>query len=108
MQLESKLKKICDEVDGSIGAFFCGLDGICIGLYRSRQSDTDMELLAANFASVIRNIKEASDIVVTFKSEVVAIKIVQEGFVGVVMPRDGNLGRLKLELNKVGGDFLNG
>jgi predicted regulator of Ras-like GTPase activity (Roadblock/LC7/MglB family) len=108
MQLESKLKKICDDVDGSMGAFFCGFDGMVIGMHQSRNTDTDMELVAANFASVIKNIKDVSDIIATFKSEIVAIKISQDGFVGVVMSKDGNLGRLKLELNKLGGDFLNG
>lgn len=108
MQLESKLKKLCEDVDGSIGAFFCGLDGIVIGIHQSRKTDVDMEFIAANFASVIKNLKDVSDIIATFKNEIVAIKISQDGFVGVVMSKDGNLGRLKLELNKIGGDFLNG
>lgn len=107
MQLELKLKKLCDDVDGSTGAFYCGFDGVIIGLYQSRKTDVDMELIGANFASVIKNIKDVSDILATFKNEIVAIKISQDGFIGVVMSKDCNLGRLKLELNKLGGDFLN-
>jgi predicted regulator of Ras-like GTPase activity (Roadblock/LC7/MglB family) len=107
MQLESKLKKICDEVDGSTGAFFCGFDGMMIAKYELRQADVDMDLVAANFASVIKNLKDVSDIIATFKTSIVAIKISQDGFIGILMSKDGNLGRLKLELNRVG-DFLNG
>ncbi len=110
MQLESKLRNICDEVDGSIGAFFCGYDGMIIAKYERKQ--IDMDFIAANFASVIKNLNHSNDEKVidmfsTFTTMVIAIRISKDGFLGILLSKDGNLGRAKLELAKAGGDFLN-
>jgi len=110
MNLEDKLKTICDNVDGSVGAFFSGYDGIVISKYESRPIDSD--LIAANFSSLIKGLNNVSsekieDILLTFTSVVVAIKTSEDGFLSLVLSKDGNLGRAKLELNRIGGDFLN-
>lgn len=110
MQLESKLQNICNNVDGSIGAFFCGYDGMIIAKYEQRSVDIDY--IAASFATVIKSMNNASsekviDIFSTFTTFVIAIHISKDGFLGILLSKDGNLGRAKLELTKAGGDFLN-
>lgn len=105
MSLESKLKQLCENIDGAIAAFFCGYDGIMIGSNVARTTSVDVDFLAANLASVIHNINknhEIVDVIFTLKESVVAVKTFPEGFVGIVLSKDGNLGRCKLELNKVG------
>jgi len=111
MNLEDKLKTICDNVDGAVGSFFCGWDGLLIDKHEVRPVEID--LIAANLSSVIKYLNDSGagrveDIILTFTSTVVAIKITDDGFLGLVLSLDGNLGRAKLELNKSGGDFLNG
>ena len=105
MSLESKLKQLCDNVDGSIASFFCSYDGILIGSDIARKNVVDVDFLAANFSSVINGINknyEVSDVIFTLKESILIIKTFPEGFVGIVLSKDGNLGRCKLELNKVG------
>jgi predicted regulator of Ras-like GTPase activity (Roadblock/LC7/MglB family) len=106
-----KIDNIIQEVDGCIGSFFSGYDGIVI--FKSEkigQSSLNSDYVAANFVSVIKNLSfeenKLSDIVVSFDKNIIAIRVMEDGFIGVIMTQDANIGRAKLELRKLGGRFL--
>lgn len=109
--LQSKLQSLCDEVDGAAFSFCCGLDGIIIDKNTKTSIDIDIDFLAANFASVIKNInydakQQLVDMIVTLDNHIICIKIIPDAFIGLVMSKSGNVGRAKFELNKIGGDIL--
>jgi predicted regulator of Ras-like GTPase activity (Roadblock/LC7/MglB family) len=102
--MDPRLQKICDEVDGAIAAFTCGYDGILLD--KHQKATVDVDLVAASLSGAVKNLKgyredQISDILLTFANTIVAIKVFEEYFAGVIMSKDGNLGRAKLELNKL-------
>jgi predicted regulator of Ras-like GTPase activity (Roadblock/LC7/MglB family) len=109
--LQSKLQSLCSDVDGAAFSFCCGFDGIIIDKHAKGNVEIDVEFLAANFASVIKNIsfdkkQKLIELIVTLESYVICIKILPDAFIGLGMAKDGNIGRAKFELNKIGGDIL--
>ena len=105
--MNEQLKDICENTDGAISAFVCGYDGVLLGEYIKFSSDAhvDIEAMAAELSSVIMKLKnyKMADMMITFIDTCVVVKTFDYGFSGLMMNRDGNLGRAKLELNKMKG-----
>jgi predicted regulator of Ras-like GTPase activity (Roadblock/LC7/MglB family) len=104
-----RLKILLENIDGGCEALFCGYDGLTIARHISNQTPLDGEILCANFVSVIKTLQKTSanpkDIIVTFEKHTIFIRILDDGFVCVIMNVDGNLGRAKLECSKLTKDF---
>jgi len=109
--VSEKLYNILKNIDGSCDGAFSGYDGMVIGKYESTNISTiDTELMCANLASVLKILRSTGaplkDVIVTFEGNTVLIKPIDDGFVIIVLGSDGNLGRARLECNKIGKEFL--
>jgi predicted regulator of Ras-like GTPase activity (Roadblock/LC7/MglB family) len=109
--VSEKLFDIIKQIDGATSGAFSGYDGIVIGKHDSEiESDIDSELMCANLASVLKILRSTGtalkDVIVTFEGSTVLIKPADDGFVCIVMNSDGNLGRARLECNRMGREFL--
>jgi predicted regulator of Ras-like GTPase activity (Roadblock/LC7/MglB family) len=92
-------------------AFVCGFDGILIDSDPHGADKLDIDFISANFATVLKNLNSGQDkikdLIATFDGFVVCLKVLDDCFVGIIMGKDGNIGRAKFELGKIGGDILN-
>ena len=96
-------------IDGASEIFFCGYDGIVIEKFSVLKSANDGELFAANCATAFNKMKiednRFKEMICVFEKNVVVAKWMEDGFIGVIMGLDGNIGRAKLELNRYGSVF---
>lgn len=109
--ISEKLYGIIKNIDGACDGAFSGYDGMVIGKYESINVSTiDKELMCANLASVLKILRSTGaplkDIIVTFENNTVLIKPVDDGFICITLGPDGNLGRARLECNRIGREFL--
>ena len=105
-RLSEKLTSINNSVDGVIASCFVGYDGMLIERVGGNNG-LDVELISAIFASVVKELKNQEDnelleMVAIFQQDLVFIKVMEEGFLCIVMGQDGNIGRAKLEAKKLG------
>ncbi len=110
MDYKKKLQSLCDEIDGAVGSFFCGFDGILIEQYKTPAITYDFDEIAANWADITSKLMHQdnmlSDFIATFEHNIIAIKpLGEDGFIGIVMSKDANIGRAKFELNKIRSEF---
>ncbi len=108
-KLQEKLRNVLSEIDGSCDAFFSGYDGMIITRYTNIKTNLDADLICANFVSVIKIMRESGslkDIIVSFEKHTLIIKVMEDGFVCIIIGVDGNLGRAKLEASKLSKNFL--
>jgi len=107
--LKEKLASISSSIDGSLASCFVGYDGLLIEKTNTG-NDVDVDLIAATFASVIKNLRsqdnDVIDVVVVFQKDVVFIRTMEDGFLCIVMGQDGNIGRAKLEAKRLGTKFM--
>lgn len=106
-----KLHDIIQDIDGACDGAYCGYDGLILARYIKFETPIDVELVCANFVSIIKTLKQTGnnpkDIITTFDKHIIFIKVLEEGFVCVVMNADGNLGRAKLECARLPKNFVN-
>lgn len=97
-------------IDGATDIFFCGYDGIVIEKFGSNRSIIDIDPIAANYVSAFRHLtiseNQFKEIICYYEKFVVIVKLMDDGFIGIVLSLDGNIGRAKLELNKYGSVFF--
>jgi len=105
-----KTLNLLNNIDGACEGAFCGMDGIIISKYTLLSVPLDMELICANFVTVIKTLKSMGnnpkDIITTFEKHTIFIKVLEEGFVCLIMNVDGNLGRAKLECSRLPKGFV--
>lgn len=103
------LNDTLNAIDGATQTFFCGYDGVMIEKFESQKSVLDSDLFAANCVTVFKNLKMADnkfkEMICSFEKCLVVVRLLDDGFIGVTMGLDGNIGRAKLELNKYGSVF---
>jgi predicted regulator of Ras-like GTPase activity (Roadblock/LC7/MglB family) len=103
MSLKDSLKAIIQSVDGSLAAVIMAYDGIPIDEAIVDQSEFDMQLLSVEYATVLKEIKRAVDVIKMGDLEEVSIatsricvvvRILNEDlFTVLIMLRDGNIGK---------------
>jgi predicted regulator of Ras-like GTPase activity (Roadblock/LC7/MglB family) len=107
--LNQKLSDINSNIDGAIASCFVGYDGLVIEKV-GRENGLDIDFISAIFASVIKSLKnqenEISELMATFQKDVVFIRVMEDGFICIVMGQDGNIGRAKLETKRLGKKFM--
>jgi predicted regulator of Ras-like GTPase activity (Roadblock/LC7/MglB family) len=97
------LQQIVEGTGGGIGAVLMGYDGIAIDQYFCPVVDADLQLMAVEYANVLKEIRKAAEILDTGVMEEVSIRterfhviirmINQEYFVALTLERDGNVGK---------------
>jgi predicted regulator of Ras-like GTPase activity (Roadblock/LC7/MglB family) len=104
-----RLVEAIGNIDGAFEGVFCGYDGLIIATHIIHKTPLDVELICANYVSVINTLKKTGndprDIITTFEKHTIYLKVLKDCFVVIIMGVDGNLGRAKLECSKLAKDF---
>ncbi len=103
MSLKDALNKIVQSVDGSLAAVIMAYDGIPIDEVSVEQSEFDMQLLSVEYATVLKEIKRAVEIIKMGDLEEVSISTTRtclvvrvlndDLFAALILSRDGNIGK---------------
>jgi predicted regulator of Ras-like GTPase activity (Roadblock/LC7/MglB family) len=115
MSFRNTLTHITTEVNGAIGALIMGYDGIPIDEIIRTDVSLDVQLLAVEYANLLKEIKRTVDVLKTGEMEEVCIStgdlyiiiraISEEFFMVLLIHRDGNYGKgrylLKIQAPKV-------
>ncbi len=97
------LEGIVEGTAGGVGAVLMGYDGIPIEQFFKPCEGVDLQLLAVEYANVLKEIKRSVDILNTGAMEEVSIKtgrfyvvirtLTDDYFVALTLTRDGNFGK---------------
>lgn len=103
MEFKAILKAIVEESSGCLGAVIMGYDGIAIDEYLREGGSVDVQTLAIEYASVLKEIKRTVGVLKTGELEEVSIiseqcSVIVRGlgndfFAALVMSADGNFGK---------------
>jgi predicted regulator of Ras-like GTPase activity (Roadblock/LC7/MglB family) len=115
MSFKNMLKDIVENVEGGVGAIVMGYDGIPIDDYIKENIHLDVQLMAIEYASILKEIKRTIEVLKTGVLEEVSIaseksyvtvRVVSEDFfLALVLTHDGNFGKgrylLKRDVAKI-------
>jgi len=103
MSFRESLESIVAQIDGAIGAVIMGYDGIAIDEYIRVDEELDVQLLAVEYATLLKEIKRTVDVLQTGAMEEVSIStgevriairaISEEFFIVLLLQADGNFGK---------------
>ena len=103
MSLRDSLNTIIRSVDGALAALIMAYDGIPIDEVIVEQSEFDMQLLSVEYATVLKEIKRAVDVMkmgdleevfISTSRTCVVVRILNDDlFAALIMNRDGNIGK---------------
>ncbi len=103
MSLRDSLDTIVQKVDGSLAAVIMAYDGIPIDEVIIEQTEFDMHLLTVEYATVLKEIKRAVDVIkmgdleevtISTTRTCVVVRVLNEDlFAAIIMKRDGNIGK---------------
>lgn len=110
MSFRSILKTIVEELDGAIGALILGYDGIPIDEYIKDETHIDMQLLAVEYTSLLKEVKRTVDVlncgemeevsICSGETRVIVSAINNEFFIVLAMKSDGNYGKGRFLLKR--------
>lgn len=103
MSLRETLGTLLNSVDGALSVMIMAYDGIPIDEISVEQNEIDMQLLSVEYATVLKEIKRAVEVIKAGIMEEVTITTAQtcviinvlndELFAVLIMKRDGNFGK---------------
>lgn len=103
MPFRETLKGIVESVEGGLGVIIMGYDGIAIDEYFLEGAGMDLNLLAVEYASLLKDVKHTADIlkaggleemaVNTAQSCVIMRTINDDLFLALILSRNGNYGK---------------
>jgi predicted regulator of Ras-like GTPase activity (Roadblock/LC7/MglB family) len=103
MEFKVMLKTLVNECSGALGGVIMGYDGIAIEEYLADTSGLDVQTLAIEYASVLKEIKRTVGVLKTGELEEVSIisgqcSVIVRGvsddfFIALVLRADGNFGK---------------
>lgn len=103
MSLRNTLKEIVESIDGGLGAIVIGYDGIPLDEYLREDAPIDLQVLAVEYATVLKEIRKAVQVLNTGVMEEISIntdvtrviiRIIDEDlFVVFALGTDGNFGK---------------
>lgn len=104
------LQRIVDETAGAVGAVLMGYDGIAIEQYFSQDEKLDLQMIAIEYANVLKEIRKTSEILDMGEMQEVSIRteqlitviriITPEYFVALALAQDGNFGKGRYLLSR--------
>jgi predicted regulator of Ras-like GTPase activity (Roadblock/LC7/MglB family) len=110
------LQRIVDETGGGIGAVLMGYDGIAIEQYFAPGEQVDLQMIAIEYANVLKEIRKTAEILNVGDMEEVSIKtdrfhivvriITPDYFVAMTLRRDGNFGKARYMLTRETGNLV--
>jgi predicted regulator of Ras-like GTPase activity (Roadblock/LC7/MglB family) len=97
------LRGIVEGTGGGVGAVLMGYDGIAIDQYFKPREGLDLQLMAVEYANVLKEIKTTVDILNSGDLEEVSIRtgmfyfvirsLTEDYFVALTLEHDGNFGK---------------
>ncbi len=97
------LQKIVEETAGGVGAVLMGYDGIAIDQYFKPREGVDLQMIAVEYANLLKDIRRTAEILEAGAMEEVSIRterffvtirtLTDEYFVALTVERDGNPGK---------------
>ena len=110
------LASIVEESGGGVGAVLMGYDGIAIDQYFAAGEQIDLQMIAVEYANVLKEIRKTAQILNVGDMEEVAIKtdrfhivvriITPDYFVAMTLRRDGNFGKARYLLTRETGNLI--
>ncbi len=110
------LRRLVDETAGGIGAVLMGYDGISIEQYFQPDAGLDLNLVAVEYANILKEIKKAAEILHLGGMEEVSIRtqrfylvvriLTDEYFVALTLKGDGNFGKGRYLLLREAGNLM--
>jgi predicted regulator of Ras-like GTPase activity (Roadblock/LC7/MglB family) len=104
------LKDLVEGVGGGTGAVLMGYDGIAIDQYFRPNEELDLQLVAVEYANILKDIRRTAEILdsgtleeVSIRTEMflVIVRIINEDFfVALTLRRDGNFGKARYLLQR--------
>lgn len=99
------LKKVCDNVDGGLGAVIMGLDGIPVETYTRAADRVDIQTVAMEFSFILTQVRKAADSLKVGTFEEMTVKaerlvlctrmLSPQYFLAVAMAPEGNYGKCR-------------
>ncbi len=97
------LRDIVEKTDGGVGAVLMGYDGIAIDQFFKPREGIDLQMIAVEFAHLLKDIRRTAQILEAGAMEEVSIRterffvtirtLTDEYFVALTIERDGNSGK---------------
>lgn len=110
MPFKDSLQVLVDNVGGALGAVIMGYDGIPIEDYINEDNAVDLQLLTAEYAAVLNEVKRTVDVlksglleevsIITESSSAIARVINNEFFILLVLSKEGNYGKGRYYLRR--------
>lgn len=110
MPFKDILRTMVDHVDGAVGAVIMGYDGIAIDDFVSPESSLDLQLLTAEYAAVLQEVKRTVEVlksgllqeicINTELSIAIARVINEDFFVLLVIDAGGSFGKGRFYLRR--------
>jgi predicted regulator of Ras-like GTPase activity (Roadblock/LC7/MglB family) len=101
----SILRDIVEQAGGAIGSALMGYDGIAIDQYEKPCEGIDLQLVAVEYANVLKEVRKTVEILETGEMEEVVIRtgrftvliraLNDDYFVSLTLKRDGNFGKAR-------------
>jgi predicted regulator of Ras-like GTPase activity (Roadblock/LC7/MglB family) len=99
------LKKVCDNVDGGLGAVIMGLDGIPVETYTRAADRVDIQTVAMEFSFILTQVRKAADSLKVGTFEELTVKaerlvlctrmLSPQYFLAVAIAPEGNFGKCR-------------
>lgn len=103
MPFSETLKSIVESAEGSLGAIIMAEDGIAIDEYFLDDAGMDLNLMAVEYAALLREMKRTAEVlkaggleevtVNTARSQVIVRIISDDLFIALILGQDGNHGK---------------
>lgn len=110
MPFKDILQSLVRSIDGAVGAVVMGYDGIAIDDFVTGDSSVDLQLLTAEYAAVLNEVKRTVEVlksgllqevsINTELSTAIARVINEDFFVLLVLTSDGNFGKGRFYLRR--------
>lgn len=104
------LRNLTSETPGAIGAVLMGYDGIAISYHFLPGDDLDVQMIAIEYGNVLKEIRNAAEVLAIGEMEEVNIQtrryrfviraVTDEYFVALALVRDGNFGKGRYVLRR--------
>lgn len=104
------LRRLTEETPGGLGAVLMGYDGIAIATHFVPGEELDLQMAAIEYANVLKEIRNAAEVLNNGDMEEVDIRttrfcfviraVTEDYFVGLTVARDGNFGKARFLLRR--------